>query len=189
MQNNEYINELANNVLCLVLSDIKKGYIDNAQYTVLDSLKKHINSQTEYYEDNIKIAKNADLDDLGRDVWEKSYDFKHLAKNIAQIEISKVCNYLISEDENYKKIRNAKKEQNKSKIEQYTDGLIEHLGFQKVIDLEDIPEEDPFNISDILEELDKRGIEYERGHYINEYGKVKSISSTALYCEEFYEED
>ena len=75
------------------------------------------------------------------------------------------------------------------KVKQYTDGLIEHLGFQKIINLEDIPEEAPYTISDILKALDRRGIEYKRGHYVNEYGIVKSIPSTAIYCEEFYEED
>ena len=74
-------------------------------------------------------------------------------------------------------------------IIEYVEGLKCVLEFMKVVSFEDIKEDDIFDMDDVLEELDRQGINYKLHNYIDDYGVLRELGGWEIYCNDLYKED
>ena len=70
-------------------------------------------------------------------------------------------------------------------VEEYVEGIKEHLEYKKIINLEGC-EDDGVSFNDILDELDRQNIKYEIGHYFNENVVYVELDTRCIYCDQFY---
>lgn len=100
----KYLNDLA--VICLewVMSDLEKGYIENVEDLEAD-IDKACDKYTRYFMDNVRIARETNLDNVDYSIWENARNFEDLTKEIAFSKLKKICYAMIADVNDYSKLR------------------------------------------------------------------------------------